>query len=161
MPTIAVDFDGVIHAYSRGWHDGTIYDAPILGAVEALHRLMARYSVFIHTTREPEAVMPWLEGLGFDVTIDDRCGTCMGGGGGQELDLDMRPIEPPWTCGDCKGSGELTFWNGRGQLLVTSRKLPAVAYIDDRGIRFWNWDQALRDLDAFEAGAKPEEESHG
>jgi hypothetical protein len=147
MPqTIAVDFDGVIHQYSRGWQDGTIYDPPIPGALGALTTLMNTYAVFIHTTREPEQVMPWLEGYGFDVTIDDRCGTCYGEGGGQELDLDDRPASPAWSCDDCKGSGLLTFWNLRGQLLVTDRKLPAVAYIDDRAIRFTHWDQALNDL---------------
>lgn len=38
------------------------------------------------------------------------------------------------------------FWNKQGLLLVTNRKYPAVAYIDDRGIRFTSWDQALADL---------------
>jgi hypothetical protein len=37
------------------------------------------------------------------------------------------------------------FWNGPS-ILVTRRKLPAVAYIDDRAIRFTSWDQALADL---------------
>ena len=46
--------------------------------------------------------------------------------------------------------GGLEFWNERGgPLLVTCRKLPAIAYIDDRGIRFESWSQALADLGRF------------
>lgn len=41
------------------------------------------------------------------------------------------------------------FWDGKNTLLVTNIKYPAVAYIDDRGIRFENWDQALGDLAAL------------
>lgn len=144
--TIAVDFDGVIHAYSKGWQDGTIYDPPLPGAILGLRELMEQDSVFIFTAREPEQVMPWLEAYGFDVTIDERCKTCLGAGGGQELDLDSRPTGPAWECDACKGSGLLTFWNPRGQLLVTNRKLAAVAYLDDRAVRFTDWERALADL---------------
>ncbi len=50
--TIAVDFDGVIHAYSKGWHDGTIYDKPVAGAAQSLRRLQqAGFHVLIYTTR--------------------------------------------------------------------------------------------------------------
>ena len=50
--TIAVDFDGVIHRYSKGWLDGSIYDPPVSGAAEALYRLKrAGYRVLIFTTR--------------------------------------------------------------------------------------------------------------
>lgn len=152
MSTVAVDFDGVIHAYGQGWRDGTIYDGLVPGALKALDTLMLDHSVFIFTSREPEYVMPWLEGHGLDVTIDERCGVCHGEGGGQEVDADYRPISPAWDCDACKGYGLLTFWNERGQLLVTNRKLPAVAYIDDRGIRFHNWAQALTDLERFGEG---------
>lgn len=31
---IAVDFDKVIHLYSRGWQDGAIYDIPVLRWLE-------------------------------------------------------------------------------------------------------------------------------
>lgn len=140
--TIAVDFDGVIHAYTKGWHDGTIYDEPLPGAMSALSHLLDKYSVFIFTAREPEAVMPWLEARGFDVTIDERCAKCLGGGGDMELGI--------WTeCSSCKGEGRFRFWDLRGQLLVTNRKLPAAAYIDDRGIRFETWEQTLGDLEAI------------
>ena len=130
--TIAVDFDGVIHAYTRGWADGTIYDPPLPGAINGLRQLLDQDAVFIFTTREPEQVMPWLEQHGFDVTTDERCGVC--------------PNGIPDICAACKGSGVLTFWNQRGQLLVTNRKLAATAYLDDRAVRFTDWDHALTDL---------------
>ncbi len=152
MSTVAVDFDGVIHAYSRGWQDGSIYDPPLPGTVEALHALMAEYAVVVITTREPKQVMPWLEGLGFDVTIDDRCGRCFGAGFLQELDLDGRPAYTEDPCRDCKGSGDLWAWDARGQLLVTSRKLPAIAYIDDRAIRFRDWQQTMTEVAALNGG---------
>ena len=60
MASIAVDLDGVIHRYAKGWHDGSIYDEPIDGAFEALRELMKKYAVFILTTREAESVAAWL-----------------------------------------------------------------------------------------------------
>ncbi|MFJ4787615.1 hypothetical protein [Streptomyces sp. NPDC088794] len=144
--TLAIDFDGPIHTYSRGWRDGSIYDPPTPGAIDGLHRLLEHDAVFVFTSREPEQVMPWLEQQGLNVTIDDRCGTCHGEGGGQEVDADDRPTQPAWECPDCDGSGTLAFWNLRGQLLVTNRKLPADAYLDDRAVRFTDWPQALRHL---------------
>ena len=49
---IAIDFDGVIHSYSKGWHDGTPYDKVTEGCVEALQELRNRgYRIAIHTAR--------------------------------------------------------------------------------------------------------------
>ena len=42
---IGVDFDGVIHSNSLGFHDGTIYDEPIEGSREALERLSKNYKI--------------------------------------------------------------------------------------------------------------------
>ena len=152
MAAVAVDFDGVIHGYSKGWRDGTIYDGPVPGAVDALRTLMEHYAVFIHTSRDPRQVMPWLERLGFVVTDEDWCGRCQGQGGFAEpKDDDPVPggfyVEDP--CQGCGGRGLLTFWNERGRLLVTSRKLPALAYVDDRGVRFTTWRDALAQLEAM------------
>lgn len=33
---VAIEFDGPIHAFSKGWHDGSIYDGPTPGAIEAI-----------------------------------------------------------------------------------------------------------------------------
>lgn len=116
--TIAVDFDGVIHQYSRGWQDGTIYDPPVDGAGEALNLLMTRDAVFIHTSRSPQDVALWIAStLGITAT---------------------------W---DMEGARPYEFWNDRARVLVTNRKLPANVYIDDRGLRFVSWDQTLADLD--------------
>jgi len=124
MPTVAVDFDGVIHAYSRGWQDGTIYDDLAPGALDALGSLMRRYAVYVHTTRNPQQVARWIERrTGYGIECTTR----------------IHPL--PW---------KRRFWNEQGCLLITNRKLPAVAYIDDRGIRFESWDQALADLARFE-----------
>jgi len=113
--TVAVDFDGVVHGYSKGWHDGTIYDGPKQGAIEALRVLMGRFAVFIHTTRDVYDVALWLGRYGFE--------------------CEAWPALPP-----------AEFWNTQGVLLVTSRKLPAVAYIDDRAVRFRNWTQTFGEL---------------
>lgn len=49
---IAVDFDGVVHQYSKGWHDGTIYDPPIHGIKELLQDLKDKgCEILIYTTR--------------------------------------------------------------------------------------------------------------
>lgn len=119
VQTIAVDFDGVLHTYEKGWHDGTIYGDWMPGAVTALSQLMQRYAVFILTTRDAKQVARWVErssGYGFECTTRlPRRG------------LLRRP----------------GFWNEQGTLLVTNRKLAAVAYIDDRAVRFTDWPQAL------------------
>jgi hypothetical protein len=144
--TVAVDFDGVIHLYSRGWFDGTIYDPPVPGTIEALAALQADYAVFVHTTRPAFAVAEWLvrqgEGRIECVTEHER----------PRAETTWRltdwPEEDRWTVvGDStRIRKQRTFWDDQTKIFVTNRKLPAVAYIDDRGIRFANWKQALNDL---------------
>ena len=124
MSTIAVDFDGVIHAYSKGWQDGTIYDPPMLGAFQSLRGLMRLHAVFIHTARDARSVADW-------ITAKSGIPSC---------------TEPPIGPQDV---APMEFWNDQTQLLVTNRKLPAVAYIDDRGIRFADWAQTLSDLNTL------------
>ena len=89
-----VDFDGVIHAYSLGWHDGTCYDLPVPGARAALLELVdAGYRIVVFTSRSNiQAVADWL--CGFKIPFHD----------------------------------------------VTNKKVPALAYIDDRAVRFTNWE---------------------
>jgi hypothetical protein len=65
-PKLLVDFDGVIHTYSRGWADGTAYDPPMPGAKMALDALSrAGYEVVIFSTRDWEDIGDWLKKWGF------------------------------------------------------------------------------------------------
>lgn len=112
MRTLAVDFDGVLHQYSRGWADGTIYDPPLPGAIEGLRALMQRYTVCVHTTRDVQQVADWLSWYAIPTVTYG---------------------EPP------------LFWDVPGLVLVTNRKIAAVAYIDDRAYYFRDWQQTLAD----------------
>ena len=55
---IAVDFDGVIHRYSKGWHDGTIYDVPEDDCQEKMQELVdANCYIIIFSTRAYDRII--------------------------------------------------------------------------------------------------------
>lgn len=65
-PVVCVDFDGVLHLYSRGWYDGTVYDDPVPGAREGIEALRHKYTVVILSARAgtPEGfsdIQHWLD----------------------------------------------------------------------------------------------------
>lgn len=50
--TIAIDFDGVIHQNSKGFHDGTIYDNPVEKTLESLLIIKQMgYEIVIYTCK--------------------------------------------------------------------------------------------------------------
>jgi len=49
--TIALDFDGVIHNDTKGFHDGTIYGNPISGTEDALSILSKSYKLVIYSCK--------------------------------------------------------------------------------------------------------------
>jgi hypothetical protein len=52
MKRVLVDFDGVIHRYSKGWADGSIYDLPVDGVQECLQKFIDDgYEVVVYSTR--------------------------------------------------------------------------------------------------------------
>lgn len=108
--TIAIDFDGVLHRYGDGYKDGTAYDIPNEGAKETLKYLMRDYAVFVFSTRPMEMIEAWLK---------------------VHMPSIATEIIPETT--------ELRFWETKGVLGISRVKLPAIAYIDDRAIRFTNW----------------------
>lgn len=123
--TIAIDFDGVIHKYSRGFVDGTIYDEPFKNVFMAIDSLMIYYNVFIFSSRSPRKIKKWLDKQWqFDEAVSTMCAmTCQ--------------IIPFWY----------TFWNKRRVLGITRKKLPAHIYIDDRAYKFTgDWNNTFKDI---------------
>lgn len=125
--TIAIDFDGVIHKYSKGWGKGDCYDVPVIGVFEAIRVFMdAGYSVFIFSTRSSKQIKRWMKenayesdyihnGMGGDP--DDYCYPKFG------FTVELIPF---WK----------KFWNKENVVGITKRKLPAMCYIDDRALKF-------------------------
>lgn len=73
---LSIDFDGVIHNFNKGYHDGTCYGDPLPGALEALRALSKKYRIVIFTAKAKpsrplvngmtgiELVSDWLERYG-------------------------------------------------------------------------------------------------
>lgn len=120
VQTVGVDFDGVIHSYDEGWKDGSIYGKLLPGAGLALETLMEQYAVFIFSTRDPIQIAKWMAEQGFAVRVE--------------------------IFDDGTENTDLEFWNEQGIILITQRKLPAIAYIDDRAVRFESWPQTLLEM---------------
>jgi hypothetical protein len=120
MKTVAIDFDGVIHAYTKGWGDGTCYDIPVDGAFAFIKDLLNKdYSVFILSTRNAEHIDRWFYN--------------------QTSEFDTEII-----------SDDTQFWNTKGIVGITNRKLPAHIYIDDRGLRFnGRFDNLINEVEQF------------
>lgn len=51
LKNIAIDFDGVIHTFDKGFYDGTCYGDPIPGSLEAIKKLSENYNIIIFTAK--------------------------------------------------------------------------------------------------------------
>jgi hypothetical protein len=80
---LAIDFDGVIHKNSKGFYDGTIYDEPIEGSIQAVKELAEKYDIVIFTAKAKpdrplvdgktgkELVADWLDKHGLSAYIKE------------------------------------------------------------------------------------------
>lgn len=75
---LVFDFDGVIHKYSEGYQNGSLYDPPMDGSKETLEKLVtAGYQIYIQTARlhpafhdveeEYKKIVAWLDKYGFEL----------------------------------------------------------------------------------------------
>ena len=81
--TIAIDFDGVIHSFEFGFHDGTIYGTPLPGSLESIKKIAEKYKIIIYTAKAKkdrplingktgtELVWEWLKKYEIDTLIAD------------------------------------------------------------------------------------------
>lgn len=135
--TIAIDFDGVIHKYSKGWMDGSIYDEPMDGVFEAIQQLFQEgYTVFIFSTRKSRQIKRWLNN---HIMQSEWVG--VGLGDPQDYSYPKYgyrcSIIPFWK----------KFWNKENVVGITNRKLPAYVYIDDRALKFeGSWKVTLTQI---------------
>lgn len=103
---VAFDFDGVIHKYSEGWKDGSIYDEPNMDIVDFMAILMKMgIPVFILSTRDPDQINMWWKKQRFSIN---------------SMVMDDNP----------------TFWKRTDIVGITKTKLPAQVYIDDRAYNY-------------------------
>ena len=51
LANLAIDFDGVVHTFDKGWHDGTCYGAPIDGALAAIKSLADDWNIIIFSAK--------------------------------------------------------------------------------------------------------------
>ena len=51
LKNLAIDFDGVVHTFDKGWHDGTCYGDPIPGAIGAIKALSQEWNIIIFSAK--------------------------------------------------------------------------------------------------------------
>lgn len=116
---VAFDFDGVIHKYSEGWLDGSIYDEANEEVIKLIRLLQDMIiPVFILSTRDPYQIKEWWDNQNFNIPSKVITDDCM-------------------------------FYKNNRIIGITNRKLPAQLYVDDRAYNYHGQsiDEFLHDFE--------------
>ena len=115
MKTIAFDFDGVIHKYTKGWQDGSIYDELDMAMIDLIQKILDRgHSVFIMSTRKSKQIKNHFDSLNNYPAPD--------------LITFKYQVIPWWHFS--------IFWNKKGVVGITRSKKAFSILIDDRAFRY-------------------------
>tara|TARA_Y100001963_G_C6713726_1_gene415522 strand:- start:37 stop:1038 length:1002 start_codon:yes stop_codon:yes gene_type:complete len=83
LKNLAIDFDGVIHNFDKGWHDGTCYGKPIDGSLEAIEKLSQSWNIIVFSAKARpdrplvkgktgiELIWEWLKKYEIEQYVDD------------------------------------------------------------------------------------------
>jgi len=136
---LAVDFDGVVHDYKKGWQDGELYGHATPGFFEWYLDTSRKFEIVIHSSRfaEPhmqDLVLTWLA----------------------EEYAAWRDLQPIVTRESHEGRTVAVFYDQREQLppsiawSLSATKPPAWLTIDDRCIRFdGDWSDGRLAIDGL------------
>lgn len=122
--TVAVDFDGVLHSYSSGWTGPIPFDPPVDGAQRFCERVIAAgFTIVIMTSRVGyygEAHDDPLYKLPQAMSREEATLITLAREGIRGWLKHHGFPEPLWS----------------EDAVITNRKVPGLAYIDDRAVRF-------------------------
>lgn len=138
--TVAIDFDWVIHKYSKGWQDGACYDDEVDGVFQTIQELMKNYTVFIFSTRNPKQIKKWMKERIMQIYMGDNPGD----------PEDWSFPKYGYTVEVIPWWSSVKFWNKENVVGITRKKLPAICYIDDRALRFnGDWKETIGRINTF------------